>query len=193
MSIPINYNPNIPRPKDKFNTSQPQMLQNFASLYAAFAKNHVPLDATNNPGNHNVIELTNQTEQFQTSAGEISAYSKTLPSKALALFLRYQGNQSEFSYTNYQTQIFKTPNVNSTYVTYLPGNMICYFGECGNVGYVELKPFISKNLVTAIFTRLGTNLSGNPPDITLEKDSDGIIQKVLIDKFFYFFFILTNA
>lgn len=181
------YTPDIPQAKDKFNASQSQMLTNFATLYDTFGQNHIALDAASGAGNHTVIQLAEQTAQLQTNAGEISVYAKEITGQTDQLFLRYQGNQTEFRYTNYQVykppDIFESNRIQLQYFTTLPGNIIIYFGRVSGSGttfLMELYPYVSTNIIAANFGAEGT-APASSPDITLVRSNAGIYTQIRLN------------
>lgn len=180
MTTPDNYEPNVPLAKDIFNVTQPQIQQNFKEFYDAFAENHIELDAASGAGNHTNIQLIEQSQGLQTGTSEISIYSRDVPNQTVQMFMRYQGNQKEFRYTNYQIyqidSIFNGSTlVQSTYITFLPGNMIVYFGYV-NAPSVQLNPYIAKHVLTANFCRVGSFAA--PPDVSLKQIPGKIFSQV---------------
>jgi hypothetical protein len=213
------YSPNVPLARNKFNSSQVDFLNNFMSLYTAFAANHVALDAASNAGNHNVIQLLEQPvgSQFQTDIGEISIYCKS-PADADdmnldqgdQIFLRYQGNQTEFQLSAYQ--IFAPPKIESgkviqtPYFTFLPGKVLLYFGtvQCtlSQDGLpLLLRPPIATNIITVNFCPMGTT-PNFPPAVNIKTANDnGFYDTIyMLDpiSFFptinttYFYMVLAN-
>ena len=154
------YNPNVPLRKDKFNDSQEDFLINFSTLYNAFAINHIPLDAGSTAGNHTIVQLTEQTSQFQTNVGEINVYAKNIPGFSDQIFLRYQGNQDEFAYTCFQIySIESTPN-QTFFFTFLPGRVLLYFGTVipnSPTFSLILNPPIGRNIICANFCPIAAN------------------------------------
>lgn len=191
----IRYEPNTPRPDQPFNASQDELLNNFQFLYDAFSKNHVALDAASNAGNHNTIELPGQISQQQTNSGEISVYSRKVEDQTEQLFMRYQGNQTEFQVSTYQ--IYSIPDLKSgattiqtTNLTFLPGNLLVYFGWVKNPLFkLSLYPFVAKNVVSAIFC--GKDAAVQTPNVTLEL-SGNIYTTINIDQFARYYTVLVN-
>ncbi len=191
----ISYEPNTPRPNQPFNSSQDELLDNFQFLYDAFKKNHVALDAATDAGNHNTIELAEQNTQFQTNAGEISVYAKKVEGQTDQLFMRYQGNQEEFMVSNYQ--IYPIPDVTNgsiviqtTNITFLPGNMLIYFGWVSNPKFIlSLNPFVTKNVVSAIFC--GKDAAIQTPNISV-RFNEKIIDGINIDQFARYYLVVAN-
>ena len=193
------YDPKIPPgPSTSIGDGQTDFLENFMALYNAFMVNHVPLDASESSGDHTIIQLLDQTGQFQTNAGEISVYAKQIldsddiPTQSDQIFMRYQGNAQEFAFTNYQLYNVVTPNpLDRYYFTSLPGGLIVYFGlvnvKLANQGFGESFPFkllpaICKNIMSVNFCTVGT-VSNLVPIIVLEEpNTNGIYTTIgLID------------
>lgn len=183
MTIP--YDPKVPALADNsLATSQPQILNNFSTLYEAFLRNHIPLDSVSNAGNHTIIELLQQENPVQTDINELSVYSKDVEGQTDQVFMRFQNNGTEFQFTNYQIY---TVNDNS-FFTFIPGKVIVYFGTLnpprpGNFinGILELVPPVARNIfsVTAN-TRITATTTRNryKPLVDLVASSDGIFRKV---------------
>ena len=204
MTTPkIDYSPNSPLPKDIFNASQPQFQQNFSAFFTAFGTNHVALDAASNAGNHTNIQLAEQTSQFQTNAGEISAYGKDLKNTTTELYLRYQGNQTEFPYTTYQ--IYPIPDikngntlVQSTFISFLPGNLLIYFGQAILTTKIVLNPAVCKNIISVNLCGIfGGGLLPGGLSVDLTKTPEGIFTSVVTSPgqlagFNHFYFIVGN-
>lgn len=173
------YQPDIPLRKDKFNDSQGEFLTNFMDIFNAFSQNHVPLNATSNAGNHTIIQLLEQSTgtQFQTNAGEISAYVKNVPGQTDQVFLRYQGNQKEFQFTNYQ--LYSLPAIGNQipFFTFLPGKIIMYFGfvnPLSNIGTIDLTPKVSINICGVNIGPLGDgSFALYPPTVNVQQDQFG--------------------
>lgn len=163
MTSPV-YNPNAPLPNDIIAKSQVDFLNNFSTLADAFKKNHVALDALANAGNHTVIQMLEQNTnaQFQTNTGEISIYAKNVENQTDQIFLRYQGNQTEFQYSNYQIYQLEPGFGLIPFFTTLPGGIIIYFGLLNIFSLAQLQgnltlfPYISKNIISANFCAAGT-------------------------------------
>ena len=165
------YNPNIPQPKDIFSSSSLPFLENFLDLYNAFNLDHVALDAVANAGNHNLLEMLeqNKTQQFQTDVGEISLYSKKVDGQTDQIYLRFQGNQDEFQYSNYQIYpLFDTtnpPTDSLPYITFLPNNILVYFGLfqfTGSPSTFTFNPPIAKNIIGMNFCVVGSTPGYSP-------------------------------
>lgn len=185
----IVYNPDIPEsPNASVGPDQENFLNNFMTLYKAFSVNHVPLDATSGAGNHTIIDLLEQStdSQFQTDVGEISIYCKKTDDQTNQIYLRYQGNQQEFALTAYQIYALNQIDYPNQYFTFLPGNIIVYFGTI-SVTYnttfpkgvpMELFPAIAKNIITMNFTVAGIT-AGYCPTVSIQQPADdGIISVI---------------
>lgn len=163
------YDPNSPaKPSEFIATSQPVFLANFQTLYDTFLKNHIPLDALTSPGNHTIIQLTEQIGSFQTNVGELAIYTKDAPGQTDQLFMRFQGDQPEFQLTNYQ--IYTVGG--ASYFTFLPGRILVYFGQFDGVLnfqtpiLLNLVPPVAKNIISVNMTVAGV-LDYESPRITL--------------------------
>lgn len=132
---PPPYLPNVPQPKSTIDDAQPDFLNNFLQLYNAFSSDHIPLDATTNAGNHNVIRLAEQAMSLATSTSELGWYIKKVETQTDQIFFRAQGNGLELQYTNYQIYpLAPIVNIGGVVVqipffSFLPGGVIVYFGQ----------------------------------------------------------------
>jgi hypothetical protein len=179
MANTIIYNPDIPQRKDDLAKSQVDFLNNFSTLYNAFANNHVALDKAN-AGNHTIVQLLEQDKkaQFQTNIDQISIYVKKVKGQTDQIFLRYQGNQKEFQFSTYQ--IYSLPStLPNQFFTFLPGNVIVYFGALevilGTTPFsLGLTPQIAKNIITVNLCPLGPT-PGSIPYVTLPTPVNNII------------------
>ena len=191
MSIqPGSYNPNVPanRPDD-LATSQPQLLNNFLQIYNIFANNHIALDSASNAGNHTIIQLFEQSNAIQTNTGEINVYTKDVEGQTDQIFLKYQGpSGQEFQFTTYQIYSLIPTDTQISYFTFLPGNILIYFGTINSPAKqntLDLKPSVGKNLITANFTPIMTvpsiPLLGDAykPSISIKKENEIITSLVL--------------
>lgn len=178
------YDPNTPQfLSDSFATTQPQFQTNFQTLFAAFAKNHVSITAAANAGNHNIIELLGQLNPIQTDVGEINIYTKDVEGQTEQVFFRYQGNQKEFQFTNYQIYALPPTKDLQQFFTFLPGRLIVYFGSfTGLVGptrgalTLELQPAIAKNIIGMTFCPRFT--IAFPPSVRILPEEEGFIKKI---------------
>jgi len=189
MTTPeIEYNANFPLVKDSYGSWQPQFKDNFTQLSRAFAVNHVPLEAASSAGNHTIIQLLEQQSSQQTGVSEFSIYSKAVQyadQETDQIFMRFQGNGTEFQFTNYQ--IYPLSQVD-TYFTFLPGKIICFFGIFDYAtapngallpGGIQLKrlnllPAISRNIMSVNFTNIA-NPGGATPSFDLIMQNQFII------------------
>jgi hypothetical protein len=202
------YNPNIPEsPSASIGKDQLNFLNNFSALYNSFGANHVVLDATSGAGNHSVIELIPQSSPIQTDGGEISIYSKAIEGQADQIMLRYEKNQDEFQLTAYQIYALKSSLTQTPYFTFLPGNVLMYFGTIsgrfrgGNPTILPLKPEVAKNIIGMNFCRIGAADSDNfQPMVSLPTPQNGIYPFVNMyinrrggaDTFSFFYMVLAN-
>jgi hypothetical protein len=169
VSAPI-YNPNIPQPKDRFNTSDVPFLNNFGILYDSYAVNHIPLDSGTSIGEHTIVQMTQQKQNFQTNLDEIAVYTRPVTYNvngsdltSIQTLMRYQNNATEFKYSNYQIYPLDDKKLSgggtqTTFITFLPGNLLVYFGEIdtlNKVDFLELDPYISKNILSVNFCSIG--------------------------------------
>ena len=203
---PEPYNPNIPLPDDNLAQSQIGFLNNFATLYDAFAMNHVPLDAVSEAGNHTYVELVEQGNDPQTNQGEISVYTKNVPGQTDQVFLKYQ-NGTVLQYTNYQIYAARPFDTYQTrFFTFLPGKVLAYFGTfnapaspSGNTLY--LYPHVARNVITANFCPIGASSANSSyaPAFTLEQGIPPFYTALRLQKAAsnrpltnYFYFVLAN-
>ena len=183
MTTPT-YDPLVPQfPDDAFSVSQPQFQQNFSTLLAAFVKNHVDLNAASNAGNHNLVELLERIVPQQTDPGEFSVYTKDVEKQTDQVFMRYQGNGTEFQYTNYQLYSIKGDDkVLKQYFTFLPGKVIIYFGIFLNPGELKnilpLTPPICTKILTVSCVPLGAVQGPRKPQVELVVPVNGIVSKI---------------
>ncbi len=150
----IPYDPNVPEfVSDSLEESQPELLNNFLTLYDIFRRNHTPIDDPNVPGNHTNIQLKEQLGAIQTDGSEINLYQKKIESSTNQLFLRHQGNAAEIPYTCYQIYGLTPDNPNKgqrSYFTFLPGKILMYFGlfETLKDNELTLFPPIAKKIIS---------------------------------------------
>jgi len=199
MTNPPVYNPNVPNRKDALEKSQRDFLGNFSTLYNAFLANHVPLDATSGAGNHTIIEMLQQTTSFQTNVGEISIYSKDAPGQTDQLFLRYQGNGQEIQLTNYQIYPIQSSPAQTTFITFLPGRILLYFGTIfsfGSSAHLVLDPPIAKNIFTMNFCAGGSTPALIPWSSVQAPNSNGFYTLINLNQtapgFGYFYIVGAN-
>jgi hypothetical protein len=173
----LNYNPNVPRITDSFAEWQPEFLMNFQQLFNAFSQNHVPLNAVSNAGNHNYIQLFEQTSPQQTNVGEFAIYTKEDESTTDQIFMRYQGNGTEFQFSCYQIYPISSTALQVPFFTFLPGKVICYFGLFNQTvstpiqNQIILTPPIARNIISIDLTPVQT---GTPSSVTLVTNKNRI-------------------
>lgn len=135
MTTPNLYDPNVPELEDNsLAFSQPQIQNNLSKLYDAFKKNHVPLDGGSTAGNHTIIELLQQTGNPQVDINQIALFCKLLSGNTNQLCVRYEQNGTRLAYSCYQ--LYSVDSYN--YFTFLPGNLIIYFGSFNTVAENKL-------------------------------------------------------
>jgi hypothetical protein len=182
MTTPT-YDPNIPQfPDDSLSVSQPQFQRNFSTLFNAFAKNHVPLNSSN-AGNHTLLELLERVNAQQTDPGEMSVYTKDVEGQTDQIFIRYQGNGTEFQVTNYQLYSIKgDDSVLKEYFTFLPGKIIIYFGvllkPASTKGIIPLNPPVCTKILSASCCPIGSLQGPSKPIVETVVPKDGIISKI---------------
>ncbi len=176
------YDPNVPQdPNNNLAETQPEFLANFQSLFAQFAANHVPLNETN-VGNHTLAQMLPQPKDLQTGASSLNIYAKEVEGQTTQLFLRYAGNGDPIQLTAYQ--IYSVPSTNGqiSYFTYLPGNLIVYFGSftvlAGNK--LVLTPPICKKVVSVSFCQLTTSTLFPKPFVQLLQPQEGFVEGMLV-------------
>lgn len=173
----IPYDRNVPADRgDSLSETQPQLLNNFETLFNAFLRNHISLDAASNAGNHTVIELLRQQNALQTNLNEFSIYAKNVVGQTDQVFMRFQSNGLELQFTNYQ--IYSTSP--SNFFTFLPGNIIVYFGRIplGNPVF-DLIPTVATNIFSV--SLCGTIGSTRyKPLFNLVTPSDGYVKTIFL-------------
>lgn len=203
---PPTYEPNTPQVKDNFADSQITFSDNFFTLYNAFLTNHVALDAVSGAGNHTIVQFPEQDEntQFQTDVGEISIYCKDVTGQTDQLFFRYQGNQDEFQFTNYQIYSIKDLDTQTSYFTFLPGKILLCFGEFlpsnagGNFSKISILPPVARKVITVNLCIKGSSPNFIPTITIPPKDKNGIIQYINVGftgttgNFDLFYFMAVN-
>ena len=160
------YNPNIPQPKTFISDSQDDFLNNFQAIYNAFQENHVPLDAASNAGNHTYLELLQQAanSEFQSDIGEINIYTKNVEGQTDQIFLKYP-NLPEIQFTNFQIYPLNQTPQQTTYITFLPGKILVYFGMINpnnNPFDLQLFPYVAKVITGVNLCPIGTTTTNNP-------------------------------
>lgn len=165
MTIPP-YNPSVPESDDTIADGQQAFLTNFSTLFSAFGTNHIALNDPTNPGNHNVIQLIEQTVGRSTESQEISIYSKDVSGQTDQLFMRYPLNGKEFQLNQYQIyDVDHIPNQQAAYFTMLPGGIIVYFGyvvPTKDSFPIELNPVVCSNIMGVNLCPIGTSTVQKP-------------------------------
>lgn len=191
------YNPNTPQRNTSFADWQINFQANFARAYNDFAKNHVPLDAALDAGNHTVMQLLEQSGEQQIGATELGMYSLDTPNQTSQIYL--QNGPNQYQYTNYQIYSI-APSKSQTYnFTFLPGGLLVMFGlfTRGTTNVINLYPTVAKNIVAINTTCAGgANYPGATP---LQKNSDGIITGLILTPFgqtrppSQYYFVVANV
>lgn len=173
------YIPNTPaKPSESLDVTQPAMLANFQAIFKYFSRNHVSLDGGATAGNHTIVELLRLFNDPQTDFGEISTYTKTVEGQGDQLFLRYQGNGTVFQFSNYQLYpLIQTPE-HTQFFTFLPGNILVYFGTFTSLpsNQLTLLPSVAKNIMTVAFCPITT--AAYKPRISLNAPVDGFYKTI---------------
>lgn len=204
---PPTYEPNTPQVKDNFADSQITFNDNFFTLYNAFLTNHVALDAASGAGNHTIVQFPEQDNktQFQTDVGEISIYCKDVKGQTDQLFFRYQGNQDEFQFTNYQIYSVTATDTQTSYFTFLPGKILLCFGEFtpsnvgGNFSKISIFPPVARNIITVNLCIKGLPFNFIPTITIPPTNKNGIIPNINVGyrlitegNFDQFYFLAVN-
>ena len=182
MSTNIPYSPNVPQfATDSLAVTQSQFLNNFLQLYNIFGRDHVALDAQSNAGNHTYIELNEQTSPQQTNVSEIAVYTKNVPGQTDQIFLRYQGNGQEIQYTTYQIYSITATKTQTAFFTFLPGNVIAYFGyltpeNTTQPNLITLRPPVAKNIITV--SCVSGNMNAIKPNVSIVENTNGIVMGI---------------
>lgn len=174
------YNPAIPTPTLSFADWQTGFLNNFANLSTAFSVNHIPLNASSNAGDHTFIQLLEQAASQQTNLSEFSVYTKKDPSTTDQIFMRYQGNGTEFQFSCYQIYPLIATASQVPFFTFLPGKIMCYFGLFNQTvstplqNKIFLNPPIARNIISVNLTPAGGGQSTASSSVTLVTNTNGI-------------------
>ena len=163
MSGPV-YNPNVPQsPSQTLNDSQPDLLQNFQSIFNIFQLNHVSLTTPTTSGNHTIVQLIELEDTPQTGPSEISVYVNKVAGQTDQIFLQFSGDGQEVQLTTYQIYSLSNSAPN-TYFTFLPGNIIVYFGSFVSLpnNQLILSPSVAKNIISMSFCPIGSTASYKP-------------------------------
>lgn len=177
---PPEYNPAIPQPNNTIDDGQTDFLGNFETLFAAFGTNHVALNDLTNPGNHNIIQLVEQTLGKATKSQEICFYTKKVADQTDQLWMRYPSNGKEFQLSQYQIYhigdiFFNGVKVQEAYFTFLPGGVIVYFGKIipfGNPFYLSLQPAICTNIISINLCPIGPVGTDYQSNVALELEGN---------------------
>lgn len=174
----LNYNPNVPRITDSFAEWQPEFLMNFQQLFAAFSQNHIALNSNFGAGNHKYIQLFEQTSPQQTNVAEFAIYTKLDDTTTDQIFMRNQGNGTEYQFSCYQIYPLNETTSQVPFFTFLPGRIICYFGVFNQTvsvpiqNQILLNPPIARNIISVNLT--GANNTNPASSVTLVTNTSGI-------------------
>ncbi len=167
----MSYNPNTPLVTTSFADWQINFKNNFTQLFNAFSINHKSLNSATNAGDHLQIELVQQDKSQQTNQGEISVYTKAVEGQKDQVFMRYQGNGTEFQYSTYQIYSILATTEQTFYFTFLPGNILAYFGQFNptdTAKTLKLLPPVARNIISVNLTPIPGNVPANtPPAVSL--------------------------
>ncbi len=164
MSIPT-YNPNIPKALQELANSQLDMQENFKVLSDAFQVDHVSMTTALIAGNHKVINLLAQGGDIQTAIDEISIYSRATDETADKTNKNYQlfyKNAAGVEVQLTALQIY-TLSTAGRYFTFLPGNVILYFGTINSGGTsswsLPLEPVVATTIISVNSFPIGETAS----------------------------------
>lgn len=184
MTVPDRpiYDPNVPSdPSDNLAVTQPELLDNFKSLFTQFLKNHVGLDETG-AGNHTYVHMLQQSTDLQTGATELNIYPKEVEGQTTQLFLRQAGNADPIQLTAYQ--IYGVPETDNqiSYFTFLPGNIIVYFGSFGTLpdSKLILTPPVCRKVITVSFCQKTTSSIVPKPYVEILQPISGFVDSILV-------------
>lgn len=169
----MTYNANIPLISDFIRISQLQLVNNFASIFAAFTQNHQSF-SLNNPGFHSALELITQSGDPTTSSSQVGLYSKSGTSSQPQIFFRSSSNGTPIQLSFQSLQFNST---NNAYQSFMAGPYIVLFGRINSVvnnqtiNYISLFPGISlsstaTNLFCFIQPTLNTALPSPPTPVS---------------------------
>lgn len=178
MVTPI-YDPTVPEHlSDTFKTSQPQLKNNFQTLFEAFLVNHISINDPSNAGNHTFVDLLEQSNSILTDIGQIAIYTKDVKGQTDQVFFRYQNQGQEFQFTNYQLYSLPPQTGVNQFFTFLPGRVIVYFGSFTALekGLLQLLPMICINPIGMAMSPMNTNAL--PGTITIPAPVKGIYQSI---------------
>jgi hypothetical protein len=176
------YNPNVPQNPDRnLAETQPEFLANFQSLFDQFAANHVPLNETN-VGNHTNVQMLPQPKDLQTGASELNIYTKQVEGQTTEVFLRYAGNGDPIQLTAYQ--IYRVPTVATqvSYFTFLPGNLLIYFGSFTTLpgNKLILTPPICTKVVSVSFCQKTSATLFPKPFVEIIQPEEGFVEGMFV-------------
>ena len=142
----MSYNKAIPAAGDRLKDSQPQILENFATISALLGVDHVispwndPADPTmTNQGKHNQVTLPEQTVVPTVAANEMGLYTKEQDSVS-QLFVRREGpGGTEINITNDVSKAIEG-------WTRLPNGLIVKWG------YVVITPATAKDALIPAYS-----------------------------------------
>jgi hypothetical protein len=125
-----------------------------------------------------------QPKDLQTNPSELNIYSKKVEGQTDQLFLRYPGNDDAIQLTAYQ--IYQVPTVSTqiSYFTFLPGNLIIYFGSFSQLpgNKLVLTPPICTNVVGLSFCRINeTSIFGSTkPYVEILQPQEGFVEGIIV-------------
>lgn len=170
------YNANIPLVSTEFDKWQQLFLDNFTQLSRAFAVNHIPLEDSTTAEQHTIVQLIEQAEDIaiQTQIGDFAAYVKNVEGQTDQIFMRYEGNGTEFQFTNYQIYSILATTSQEAYFTVLPGKIMVFFGTVlkateGKASRILLNPSIAKNIIGINITTFSL-ITGQVTSLTKTQD-----------------------
>lgn len=118
------YDKAIPAPSDRLKDSQPEILENFATISALLGVDHVISPwtdpATGDQGKHKKVTLPDQSSAPTTAANEMAVYSKESPLSGVTsseLFVRRESDGTELNVTG-----------SGTGWSYLPSGLLIKWG-----------------------------------------------------------------
>lgn len=204
MSLPNDPPPfdnQIPIITTTIGQAQKLFQNNFSTLFNIFSENHTSLIDPTNPGNHEVIQLTELSSPETTDSQEIAIYSKNVEGQTDQLFMRYKNNGKEFQLTEYQIYSIVPTDKQEAYFTFLPGKIIVYFGRLfsrnTNSFPLDINPPISKNISGFNLCPIGDIVGANvqQPNVILQFPVNGFFTQIvlstaptaMVDNFYLFF------
>ena len=163
----MTFNADTPTVQLDFDLWQVQFQANFQRMSQSFLVNHVPLENASKTGNHTIVQMPEQPKdrKIQTNIGDFAIFTRLVEDQADQVFMRYEGNQPEFQYTNYQLYTIKDrldkkeKIIQTTSFTTLPGNLMIIFGSVlikDKKWEIILTPPVMKNIISVNMTLIGT-------------------------------------